>query len=125
MHFFCERTFYVYFHFLPHFVHISDQLLHYFNHSLLIIALSIVMMETDLSQNKEFMDLYSRQIGAYGIETMGRLVNMRVVLVGLQGVGVETAKNLILAGPGTVVLCDDHPTEVITPPSPAPVHKSP
>ena len=70
------------------------------------------MMETDLSQNKEFMDLYSRQIGAYGIETMGRLVNMRVVLVGLQGVGVETAKNLILAGPGSVVLCDDNPTEI-------------
>lgn len=69
-------------------------------------------METDLSQNKEFMDLYSRQIGAYGIETMGKLVNMRVVLVGMQGVGVETAKNLILAGPGSVVLCDDHPTEM-------------
>ena len=66
----------------------------------------------DLTQNKEFMDLYSRQIGAYGIETMGRLVNMRVVLVGMQGVGVEIAKNLILAGPGSVVLCDDHPTEM-------------
>mmetsp|Transcript_34128 Transcript_34128/g.63687 ORF Transcript_34128/g.63687 Transcript_34128/m.63687 type:complete len:1360 (+) Transcript_34128:153-4232(+) len=70
------------------------------------------MEATDLSQNKEFMDLYSRQIGAYGIETMGRLVNMKVVLVGLGGVGVETAKNLILAGPGSVVLCDDHPTEM-------------
>jgi ubiquitin-activating enzyme E1 len=71
------------------------------------------MTETpDLALNKEFMDLYSRQIGAYGIETMGRLVNMKVVLVGLQGVGVEAAKNLTLAGPGSIVLCDDHPTEV-------------
>ena len=69
-------------------------------------------METDLSQNKEFMDLYSRQIGAYGIETMGRLVNMQVIIVGLKGVGVETAKNLILAGPGSVVLCDDDPAEI-------------
>ena len=69
-------------------------------------------METDLALNKEFMDLYSRQIGAYGIETMGKLVNMKVVLVGMQGVGVETAKNLILAGPGSVVLCDDEPTSV-------------
>ena len=70
------------------------------------------MVEKDLSENREFMDLYSRQIGAYGLETMGRLVNMKVILVGLQGVGVETAKNLVLAGPGSVVLCDDHPTEV-------------
>lgn len=76
------------------------------------MPICIVIMESDLSMNKEFMDLYSRQIGAYGIETMGKLVNMKVVLVGMQGVGVETAKNLILAGPGSVVLCDDHPTEV-------------
>lgn len=26
--------------------------------------------------------------------------------------GIETAKNLILAGPGAVTLCDDYPTEV-------------
>ena len=66
-----------------------------------------------MSKNKEFMDLYSRQIGTYGLETMGRLISMRVVIVGLQGVGVETAKNLVLAGPGSVVLCDDEPAEVL------------
>lgn len=35
-------------------------------------------------------DLYSRQIGAYGIETMGKLIQMRVFISGLRGVGVET-----------------------------------
>jgi ubiquitin-activating enzyme E1 len=35
-----------------------------------------------------------------------------VLIVGLRGLGVETAKNLILAGPGAVTLVDDHPTEV-------------
>jgi ubiquitin-activating enzyme E1 len=35
---------------------------------------------------------------------------MKVLIVGLRGVGVETAKNLILAGPNTVTLYD--PTTV-------------
>lgn len=51
-------------------------------------------------------NLYSRQIGTFGIETMGKLMQMKVVIVGLRGLGVETAKNLILAGPGQVSLYD-------------------
>lgn len=70
------------------------------------------MAETDLSQNAAFMDLYSRQIGAYGIETMSKLVNMKVLVVGLKGLGVEAAKNIILAGPGSVTLCDNEPTQI-------------
>jgi len=54
-------------------------------------------------------DLYSRQIGTFGIETMGKLIKMNVVIVGLRGLGVEVAKNLILAGPKSVTLYDpDH-----------------
>jgi len=30
---------------------------------------------------------------------MGKLAQMRVLIVGMRGLGVETAKNLILAGP--------------------------
>jgi len=55
-------------------------------------------------------NLYSRQIGTYGIETMGKLIKMNVLIVGLRGLGVETAKNLILAGPKSVTLYD--PTTV-------------
>jgi len=51
-------------------------------------------------------NLYSRQIGTFGIETMGKLIKMNVLIVGLRGVGVETAKNLILAGPRSVTLYD-------------------
>ena len=32
--------------------------------------------------------------------------------MGLRGVGIETAKNLILAGPGMVTLWDEHPTHI-------------
>jgi ubiquitin-activating enzyme E1 len=51
-------------------------------------------------------DLYSRQIGTFGMETMGKLIKMKVVIVGLRGLGVEVAKNLILAGPKEVHLYD-------------------
>lgn len=41
---------------------------------------------------------------------MGKLIKMDVLIVGLRGLGVETAKNLILAGPRSVTLYD--PTTV-------------
>jgi ubiquitin-activating enzyme E1 len=50
--------------------------------------------------------LYSRQIGTYGAETMGKLIKMRVFIQGMGGLGVEIAKNLILAGPKEVVIYD-------------------
>lgn len=37
---------------------------------------------------------------------------VQVLIVGLKGVGIETAKNLILAGPGMVTLVDDQPVEI-------------
>ena len=40
---------------------------------------------------------------------MGKLVKMNVLIVGLRGLGVETAKNLILAGPRSVTLYDPTP----------------
>jgi len=40
------------------------------------------------------------------METMGKLIKMNTVIIGLRGVGVEIAKNLILAGPKSVVLYD-------------------
>ena len=51
-------------------------------------------------------NLYSRQIGTFGLETMGKLVKMKVLIIGMRGLGVEIAKNLILAGPARVDLYD-------------------
>ena len=51
-------------------------------------------------------NLYSRQIGTFGLETMGKLIKMEVAIIGLRGLGVECAKNLILAGPKSVSLYD-------------------
>ena len=52
-------------------------------------------------------NLYSRQIGAFGLETMGKLIQLKVLLIGLRGVGIEAAKNIILAGPKSVTVLDD------------------
>ena len=57
-------------------------------------------------------NLYSRQIGTFGLETMGKLIKMQVAIVGLRGLGVECAKNLILAGPKGVMLYDPEITKI-------------
>lgn len=57
-------------------------------------------------------NLYSRQIGTFGMETMGKLIKMQVVIVGMRGLGVEVAKNLILAGPKAVMLYDPDMTKI-------------
>ncbi|CAK4441626.1 unnamed protein product [Aphanomyces euteiches] len=68
-------------------------------------------MET-LEGDAGFMDKYSRQIGAFGLETMAKLVKLKVLIVGMRGVGIECAKNLILAGPGAITIHDDGLTEI-------------
>jgi ubiquitin-activating enzyme E1 len=55
-------------------------------------------------------NLYSRQIGTFGLETMGKLIKLKVLIVGMRGLGVECVKNLILAGPASVAIYD--PTTV-------------
>lgn len=50
--------------------------------------------------------LYSRQIGAYGEEMMNKLTNLKILIIGLNGLGIETAKNIILSGPEKVLLFD-------------------
>ena len=51
-------------------------------------------------------DLYSRTIFTYGMETMKKLSTMKVLIVGKRGLGIETAKNIILSGPGEVDIFD-------------------
>lgn len=53
--------------------------------------------------------LYSRQLYVLGHEAMQRMANSNVLLVGLKGLGIEIAKNIILAGVRSVTLHDDAP----------------
>ena len=51
-------------------------------------------------------DLYSRQIGTFGMEVMGKLIQLKVLIVGMRGLGAEVAKNIILSGPQSVTIYD-------------------
>jgi ubiquitin-activating enzyme E1 len=59
-----------------------------------------------VEQNNAFLDRYSRQIGTYGLDTMTKLVSLKVLIVGCGGVGAEAAKNLALAGVHTISILD-------------------
>lgn len=58
-------------------------------------------MEDNYDEN-----LVSRQLGVYGKETMSKLANLKVLIIGMRGLGAEVAKNLILAGPKRVDILD-------------------
>ena len=51
-------------------------------------------------------DRIDRQKAAFGAETLAKLKDLNILIIGLRGVGVETAKNLILSNVGAVVVCD-------------------
>ena len=51
-------------------------------------------------------DLYSRQIFIYGLDTMEKITNLKIIIVGLRGLDVEIAKNLKLTGPKEVLVYD-------------------
>jgi ubiquitin-activating enzyme E1 len=57
-------------------------------------------------------DLHSRQIWTYGLEAMHRMASTSVAVVGLNGLGAEVAKNLILANMQRVLLLDDCATTI-------------
>ncbi len=52
-----------------------------------------------------------RQKAAFGADTLARLKDLNVLVLGCRGAGVETCKNLILSNVGAVVCWDPSPTE--------------
>lgn len=67
------------------------------------------MLEENININT---NLYSRQIGAYGLETMIKLSKMNIFIYGMRGVGVEVTKNIILAGPKRVTIYDNNISKI-------------
>ncbi len=55
-------------------------------------------------------NLYSRQILTFGIGTMLKLKNLKVLIVGMRGLGIEIAKNIILSGVKEVKILDNNET---------------
>ncbi|GMH38448.1 hypothetical protein BSKO_06332 [Bryopsis sp. KO-2023] len=53
--------------------------------------------------------VYDRQLRVWGVEVQKRLQDVKILLVGCGGLAAEVAKNIVLAGVGSVVLADDTP----------------
>jgi len=56
--------------------------------------------------------LYSRQLYVLGHEAMQKMSVAHVLIIGLKGLGVEIAKNVILAGVKSVTLYDPAPVQI-------------
>ncbi|XP_045847907.1 ubiquitin-like modifier-activating enzyme 7 isoform X3 [Meles meles] len=65
------------------------------------------VLETDKLLDEQ---LYSRQLYVLDLPAMQRIRGAKVLLSGLQGLGAEVAKNLVLMGVGSLTLHDPHPT---------------
>lgn len=76
-----------------------------------------VSYEPSTKQNQEInindekvKDRWSRYIGAMGIEAVAKQAESRILISGLGPLGVEIAKNIVLAGCKELILYDDmHP----------------
>jgi len=57
-------------------------------------------------------DLHSRQLAVYGRESMQRMSQASILVVGMKGLGVEIAKNVVLAGVKSVTIYDKASVEI-------------
>ncbi|KAK2857775.1 hypothetical protein Q7C36_005694 [Tachysurus vachellii] len=64
-----------------------------------------------MEQNDIDEGLYSRQLYVLGHDAMRRMGEANVLICGMRGLGVEVAKNVILAGVGSVTIQDEGTTE--------------
>ena len=69
-------------------------------------------MEVEKSDAAIDEALYSRQLYVLGHEAMRRMQQSTVLIVGLKGLGVEIAKNVVLGGVKSLTLHDPKPVQL-------------
>ena len=69
-------------------------------------------MEVDEPKKDIDEALYSRQLYVLGAEAMKRMMGSSVLIIGLNGLGVEVAKNVVLGGVKSVTLHDNQPVAI-------------
>ena len=65
-----------------------------------------------MTENTINTNLYSRQIGTYGLNTMVKLSRSNIYIYGQRGLGIEIAKNIILAGVKAVTIYDNKKAKI-------------
>ena len=66
-------------------------------------TLKMIIAKDDIAIDE---DLHSRQLAVYGRESFRKLQKARILIAGLNGLGCEVSKNVILCGVRKVTLCD-------------------
>ena len=56
--------------------------------------------------------LYSRQIYSFGIDTMKKISKLKLLIIGMRGLGIEISKNIILLGPQEIQIYDPEITKI-------------
>lgn len=57
-------------------------------------------------------NLYSRQIITYGKNIMKKILNLKILIIGLRGLGIEISKNMILSGPKELYISDKNKCKI-------------
>ena len=57
-------------------------------------------------------NLYSRQIITYGKKIMKKILNLKILIIGLRGLGIEISKNIILSGPKELYISDKNKCKI-------------
>ncbi|KAI9220444.1 ubiquitin-activating emzyme E1 [Blastocladiella britannica] len=72
------------------------------------------MDKMDVDQPEQDIDegQYSRQIYAIGLDAMKKMAVSNVLIIGLKGIGIELAKNVVLAGVKSVTIYDPEPAQI-------------
>lgn len=65
-------------------------------------------MKVDKEITEDEAALYDRQIRLWGVDAQKKLLASRVLLVNIQGLAAEIAKNLVLGGINSLTLLDSN-----------------
>ena len=57
-------------------------------------------------------DLYSRQLSIFGLENMEKISQLKIFIIGLRGIGIEIAKNLLLSGIQHLTILDENKSNI-------------
>ena len=68
--------------------------------------------ENNIKSKKIDEELYSRQIIFLGMETMEKISQLKILIIGLRGLGIEIAKNIIVSGPNMVSIFDPNKVQI-------------
>ena len=62
--------------------------------------------------DKIYTDLYSRQLSTYGLENMKKICQLKILIIGLRGLGIEITKNLLLSGVNYIEIYDENKCDI-------------